>query len=86
MGSDTHLLKVELWVSEFGMLAEHLLLVGILVGVGRRNAEVLDGFNPRVEMGSHRRLPQDVMPDKGRVKQLSSFKCAYTSSVCLIEA
>lgn len=70
MRGDTHLLKVELWVTEFGMLAKHFLLVGILVGVGRRNAEVLDGFNPRVEMTAHRCLPQNVVPDVGRVKQI----------------
>lgn len=70
MRRDAHLLKVEFGVYKLGMLTKHLLLVGILVGVGRRNAEVLDGFNPRVEMTAHRRLPQDVLPDVGSVKQI----------------
>lgn len=70
MRRDSHLLKVEVGVAKLGMLAKHLLLVGILVGVGRRHAEFLDGLNPCVEMTAHRCLPQNVLPDVGSVKQI----------------
>lgn len=52
------------------MLTEHFFLVSILVGVDRCYAEFLDGLNPRVEMAAHLRLPQDVLPDVGSVKQI----------------
>lgn len=68
MRGDSHLLKVEVGVTKLGVLAKHLLFIGILVGVGRWHAEFLDGFNPCIEMTAHRCLPQDILPDVGRVK------------------
>lgn len=70
MRRDAHLLKVEVRVSKLGMLTKHLLLIGILVGVGRRYAEFLDGHNPRVEMTAHGCLPQNILPDVWSVKQV----------------